>query len=106
MNSSRCPQKKKSIFNCQRAKAGKNKKRIGSEFFSKYFQPVKSYLFSTQQDAAWTFPRIKAGSNKKPSLLAHRKAQMALFGLLRIANLNFIAESKKSLTQNITAHSS
>jgi len=39
--------------------AGKSKKRIRSEFFFEYLQPAKSYFFSTQQDTAWTFPRIK-----------------------------------------------
>jgi len=52
------------MFSCQRTKVGKNKKRIRSELFFEYLQPVKGYLLSTQQDAAWTFPRIKAGVTK------------------------------------------
>ncbi len=76
------------MFSCQRTKVGKNKKRIRSELFFEYLQPVKGYLFSTQQDAAWTFPRIKAGGNKKPSVLAHGSF-LSLRGSLRMAYDNW-----------------
>jgi hypothetical protein len=51
-------------------------------------------------------PPYQSRGDKKPSVLAHRKAQMARFRLLEVANLDFIAGSMKSLTQNIIGHSS